>query len=464
MRIHRALLLAALTLPPIAVFGQTVPDSTATTQTCPTCPEQHVRTALAQVFLTNLVVNRADDWIGQQAWARVAPSDWSRNLRLGWEWDENGFLVNMFAHPYHGGLYLNAGRSNGLSFWESVPLAFLGSFTWEYFGETHRPALNDFFNTSFGGIALGEVFHRIASSIRDERKTGGARRFREIAAIPFDPVGALNRGLRGQWTKIGENSAVHDPQSYVFRLASGFRATVDTGEVEDVLKSGTIVADLQVGDIFERRFESPYDVFSVRAQLSPGGDGLNLLRTSGRLYGRNLNSDSTWHRHLLVVNQRFDYLSNRAYKFGGQSIEGGLASRWKLGKGYALRTDLFGDLLILGALDAPLAGAGERTYDFGPGAGLRIDASLERNGITYVALLGRSEFIHSVSGAEANHVTGLGGLEATLPLGRGLGLAAHVLYYNRRSEYEDGTLNEKEYPEIRFLFVWQSALRVSTAR
>ena len=70
----------------------------------------------------------------------------------------------MFAHPYHGGLYFNAGRSNGLTFWESAPLAFLGSWTWEYLGETHRPALNDFFMTSFGGIALGEVFHRVATT------------------------------------------------------------------------------------------------------------------------------------------------------------------------------------------------------------------------------------------------------------------------------------------------------------
>jgi hypothetical protein len=40
----------------------------------------------------------------------VKPSDWSRNLRLGWERDESLFGTSMFAHPFHGGMGLPTGN------------------------------------------------------------------------------------------------------------------------------------------------------------------------------------------------------------------------------------------------------------------------------------------------------------------------------------------------------------------
>ncbi|MGD8277956.1 MAG: DUF3943 domain-containing protein, partial [Gemmatimonadota bacterium] len=205
----------------------------------------------AEALLVNVAVNRFDAWALDEDWARVGASDWRRNLRLGWEWDENGFATNMFSHPYHGGLYFNAGRANGLDYWESVPLAFLGSWSWEYFGETYRPSLNDFFMTSFGGIALGEVFHRLAASIRDNRRTGGARLGRELASLPFDPVTGLNRLLRGEWTRTGPNPLEHNADAYVLRVATGMRAVADSGIVEPVDSisgSPTFLVELQYGD------------------------------------------------------------------------------------------------------------------------------------------------------------------------------------------------------------------------
>jgi hypothetical protein len=37
----------------------------------------------------------------------------------------------------------DAGRSNGLNFWESAAVTAFGSATWEYFGKTNHPSLND---------------------------------------------------------------------------------------------------------------------------------------------------------------------------------------------------------------------------------------------------------------------------------------------------------------------------------
>jgi hypothetical protein len=414
--------------------------------------------AAAEGLLVNVVINRFDAWIFQHDWAMVRPSDWSRNLRLGWEWDEDSFGTNMFSHPYHGGLYFNTARSNGLEYWEAIPFAFLGSFTWEYFGERYRPSLNDFIMTSFGGITLGEVFHRIGASIRDNTAAGGQRTLREIAALPFDPIAGFNRLVRGEWNEAGPNPAEHTPQGYLLRISTGARFAADSGFVDQVNTTSsapTLIADLVFGDPIFKPYARPFEVLAVRAQLSQGGaGGLNRLHASGRVYARNINRAEARHRHVFAVNQRYDYLNNPAHRFGAQSVELGIHSRWRLSRTTALRTQAFVDGIVLGALDAPLSGAGERTYDFGPGVGFRTAIEYERNGITYAVLRGRTEYVHSVSGAEADHVVGFGGLEVTVPLVYDLGVGFHTAYYRRRSRYSDQPEEAREFPEVRLFLTW----------
>jgi hypothetical protein len=420
--------------------------------------------AVGQAQLINVLVNRFDAWAFGEDWARVGPDDWWRNLRLGWEWDENEFGTNMFAHPYHGALYFNSGRSNGLDYWESVPIAFLGSFAWEYFGEKYRPSLNDFFMTSFGGIALGEMFHRVSASVRDNQATGRARTFRELAALPLDPIGGFNRLVRGHWQRVAPNPPEHTPGGYVVRVSAGARFTGDsaTQAFSTADRSPTVLVDLSYGDPFRKAYQDPFDVFAVRLQVSPGGGGLNLLRASGRLYGRDL--ARRLGRHVFAINQRYDFLSNPAHKFGSQSVELGAYSRWQLGRESGLRTQVFVDAIFLGALDAPYSGFGERTYDFGPGVGGRTEISFERRGITYVTLYGRSEFVHSVSGAEADHFVGFGGLELTIPVAYHLSLGVHSGYYRRRSRYSDKPDETREFPELRLFLVWTGARSTAIPR
>jgi hypothetical protein len=407
----------------------------------------------------NLFINRLDAWILREEWARANFESWARNLRLGWEWDENAFTTNMFGHPFHGAQYFNAGRANCLTYWESVPLAFLGSFVWEYFGETYRPSFNDFFMTSFGGIALGEMTHRVGASIRDNQATGAGRIGRELLALAVDPMGGLNRLFRGEWVKVGPNPAEHDPGAYVFRVNAGVRAAgLDSATVVDV--SPTILLDMHWGDVFQRPFSEPFDVFRVRAQVSPGGGGLNLLRATGRLYQKPL----PWigggrHRHELIMNQRYDYNNNPAYQFGQQSLELGIISRWQFPRGFGLRTLFAGDAAVLGAIDAPFAGVGERTYDFGPGVGVTVELVAERNGINYVTLYNRFEYLHTVSGASANHLVFFSGLEIAVPIAYGFGLGLYSSGDKRTSSYLDGSRLEQFFWEGRFLIGWTSARR-----
>jgi len=413
--------------------------------------------AAAQTIGINTFVNRVDAWGFQQEWARTGTRAWSRNLRLGWEWDEDAFPTNMFAHPYHGGLYFNAARSNGLTYFESIPLAFFGSWSWETFGETYRPSLNDWFMTSFGGIALGEMFHRIGATIRDNRASGGGRTARELAALPFDPIGGFNRLIHGQWKARGLNPPEHDPGDYVLRLGTGFRFARGLVSDSGVARMGALVVDLQYGDPFTHPPEGPFDVFGVRLIVSSNG-GLNMLRASGRVYSKDMNTQRARVRHILTINQRYDYFKNPAQSAGGQSVEIGINSRWRLGtRGYGVRTALFADWILLGGVDAPGTGLGERTYDFGPGLGTRFEIAMERHGARFVRLFNQLEYIHSVSGASADHVLDISGIELAAPIARGLGIAAHTYVFNRISHYSDAPEDRRKYSEGRLLLVWTKA-------
>lgn len=455
----RTLLAGALALslaPSLAAQSDsTVPtDSTIPTRSWSTGPRRRGGMAIAQAMTVNLVVNRYDAVIRGQPWAYSGPQYWSRNLRLGWEWDEDAFLTNMFSHPYHGSLYFNAGRNNGLGYWESAPIAFLGSFTWEYFGERFRPSLNDFFNTSFGGIALGEVFHRVGTSIRDNRLRGGTRLFREIASLPFDPMGGLNRLLRGEWSRIGDNPVEHNPGAFEFRFNAGGRFVGDSLSGTPVSGSATLIADLTYGDPFLRPYRSPFDFFTVRAQISPGAGGLNMLRARGLLYGHELTGAGRRNRHIFAISHRYDFVNNTAYKFGGQSVETGLLSRWRLGPKWILNTRFGLDAILLGGIDAAYSGSGTRTYDFGPGLGLTTEWALEKNGHTWIAANTRAEFLHSVSGASADHFINFGNTEINIPLTGRVDLGLHTGYFDRISHYSDKPRDQREFPEVRLFLAW----------
>ena len=76
-----------------------------------------------------------------------------------------------------------------------------GSGTWEYFGETNHASLNDLINTTLGGIALGEMFHRTAWLVRD------TQRDRARAPEEGDRGDGDRSGDRGEPVHVGRRLA-----------------------------------------------------------------------------------------------------------------------------------------------------------------------------------------------------------------------------------------------------------------
>jgi hypothetical protein len=100
---------------------------------------------------------------------------------------------------------------------------------------------------------------------------------------------------------------------------------------------------------------------------------------------------------------------------------------------------------------------GERTYDFGPGLGGRLELALERDGRTYLAFYNRVEYLHSVSGAPANHLILFSGLEGSVPLARGLAVGFYLSGDARRSRYPGSPDNTRQFLETRVFLSWTRA-------
>ena len=82
-----------------------------------------------------------DRYVMNEDFAKISIGSIRRNIKHGFVWDNDQFSTNLFAHPYHGNLYFNAARSNGLTFWESAPYAFAGSLMWEIAAEVEPPSM-----------------------------------------------------------------------------------------------------------------------------------------------------------------------------------------------------------------------------------------------------------------------------------------------------------------------------------
>lgn len=435
------------------------------------CVRKRPLQAVLEGLAFNVAVNRFDAWVRdaynsrEGHWARVGPRTWSANLRLGWEWDTDEFSTNLFMHPMHGAVYFRSGRENGLDFWESVPLAFLGSAEWEYFGENARPSLNDFYNTSFGGVALGEMTYRLAALVRDDHSRGAVRFLRELAAAPLDPIGSLRRLLTGDLTRVVPGPVARGPGTLALRLWGGARLAVDSGPLHRRSLASALIAELDYGDPFTKPYVEPFDVFTARLLIGAGGYPVNELRVSGRLFAHEFTNRSTDVRTFFTVNQKLEYAGNPAYKFAAQSFDAGLAAGFELRRGWSVRLEGYAEGIALGAVDAPGAGVQgtPRTYDFGPGVGLEVAASLRRRTFPLLTARWHGTLVHSVSGSPADHFTQLPSVEAGIPIGRRVGIGVYAGWYVRRSTYVGAPTEAATYPDYRVYLMWQTHRRPSAA-
>jgi hypothetical protein len=117
--------------------------------------------ATSENVLSNTLLYLANRYIAKEAWAQIDADSIRDNFTGSWEWDHDEYFTNQFGHPYQGAFYHTAARSNGFGFYQAALFDMFGSLSWELVLETNKPSINDFICTTLGGMALGEMFHRL---------------------------------------------------------------------------------------------------------------------------------------------------------------------------------------------------------------------------------------------------------------------------------------------------------------
>jgi hypothetical protein len=446
-------------------------DWVAERRACPGCPKRSVGRAIWQTTVVNILYGLANLARGQVT-ARVTPETWWDNMEQGWVWDLDDFTVNQVGHPYQGSNYYNAGRANGLGFYESAAIAAFGSSTWEYYGETNFPSLNDFINTTLGGIALGEMFHRTAWLVRNPKLTGGKRFLNEFGAMAIDPVTGLNRMIvTREAFRPGEKPDDMQPPYLGATIAGGVLWRGSQTRAVDAAGQPFLEADAVYGDPDQARSRKPYEAFTVRGRFG-GGSAFSEARVRGRLYAESFANDK-WRFSAI---QSYDYQKNDAYATGAQSVEGLLDTKIDMSENTFLRLGFWGGLTVLGAVDSlPLGldevpveeeeghgdagqgvSEGPRYYDYGPGTTFGGSAIASRLGRPFAVLSYEGRHIYSLDGVRANHLLQRVRLDFMVPVRGPFGIGVAGEYFDRRTWFQDvdQTTKSYRYPQLRAFLTW----------
>ena len=440
---------------------------------CEGCPPRRIGHAFLQVTLVNVLYETANLIRGQDT-AKITPKTWWVNMKRGWEWDLDDFVVNQIGHPYQGNNYFTTGRANGLSFWESSAITAFGSGTWEYFGETNQASLNDFINTTLGGIALGEMFHRTAWLVRNTKATGRARLWNEIGAMAVDPMTGINRFISGDASRVVEKPPDMVPSSLGATASAG---VLWRGSNTSFVEADTfpfVELNVRYGDPTGGRSRTPYDAFAVRLDFG-GGSALSEANVRGRLIGQPFRNDSLQ----LTVSQGYQFNSNEAYRFGAQSFEVNFGGVKRFSDRTSLVAAAWGGVTVLGAVDSlppgltpddiepepedPDAGQGVETgprfYDYGPGTNFGGVLSLRRGAHVLFSFSYEGHHLYVLDGVRANHLLQRARADLRLPLRGRLGVGVTGEFFDRRTYYQTGDVERAQFrfPQFRTYLVWSGS-------
>ncbi len=373
-----------------------------------------------------------------------------RNLNPGsWSWDQDIFRTNQFGHPYQGSLYFSAFRSNGYSFWQSAPAAMAGSYFWETFGENERPSPNDFINTTFGGIVLGEMSYRLSNKIVNNRHRGFGRQMEEVAAFLANPMNGLNRLLDGKWGKVYGNPRDRDSSLVSMEADIGARRFSSiTGNVKTNGKTGWFGrAKLMYGSRY-KDFSTPFSNIFINVEVGRDDSSLvNNLSVYGSLAGWELQTGKDL-QHLVILSANYDYLSNEAFFYGAQSVKANLFSTFEMSKKITINTNIGTGPVLLAAVPNTYNSNG-RNYDYTSGFGINGGAGLNIASKFFASVDYRGGWLYTINGNKSHYFLHTVTSEVRYAFKNGLSLAAEPGYLFLRGKYDEHPDVNKRYPYLR---------------
>jgi hypothetical protein len=342
--------------------------------------------AAVQTFGINAGVWAFDRYILNADFAKISINSVRENIKTGFVWDNDKFSTNLFAHPYHGSLYFNTARSNGLNFWESIPYSFGGSLMWEIAAETEPPAINDFVATAIGGMALGEVTHRLSNAILNDSKKGMQRFWRETIATLINPIGGINRIVTGRAWKIRNDNCDNkkkENNKVNIDINIGERYLADDDKLFKGSSTPYIRLKCTYGNPFDKENNNPYDFFDMTAafSLTDNQPLINRVNLLGLLWNKTLYIDKQMEA-MVGIFQHFNYFDSSPVLTNSQYIPYKISEAASIGPGVIINFPKINKLFSLGQslhLSGILLGGGltdyynviDRNYNLGSGYSIK---------------------------------------------------------------------------------------------
>ncbi|MDP4277685.1 MAG: DUF3943 domain-containing protein [Bacteroidota bacterium] len=426
--------------------------------------------AAGWIVMANMSVWAFDRYLFDEPWARIDLKSVKKNFSSGFVWDNDGFSTNLFAHPYHGGLYYNAARSNGMNFWQSTPFAAGGSLMWEFFFENEAPSVNDFFATTFGGICLGEVAFRISDLIIDDRTTGLNRLTRESFVTLISPIRGLNRLINGDsWKHRSVRGNVIPDVPVSFYSTFGYRIMAENmKQHEDVSNIGCLNLGLNYGDPYNLENSKPFDFFIIMTEFNLFSAQPIISRVSalGPWYSTNIALKKPHHQLTLGLFQHFNFYESSTaiekeslnpYKVSeAASLGPGLLYRFRRKDQLTFSASSYLSAILLGGSQTDHYMNDKRDYNLGSGFSFKINIDLLFN--HHTKIFANTEYYRvytwignnpdrvdnkyaSVQGDIGTANLNVANLGFSYIVGKHLLLGAQAGYYYRYTDY-------KYYPDI----------------
>jgi hypothetical protein len=425
------------------------PDTVAKTK--------HFGRAAIELGLAEVVPWTFDKFLKKAPYANISFKTVAHNLNPGsWAWDNDNFQTNQFGHPYQGSLFFSSFRSNGYSFWQAAPAAFVGSYIWESTAENQAPAPNDFINTGFGGIVLGEMTYRMSNKIINEHASGLKRQKQEVLAFVVNPMNGLTRLLNGKWGKVKFEDDPNVPGPVVD--SSKISAEFDLGGRKFSVRGGGPMntggkfgwysrASLLYGNRYDD-YKTPFSNILVTAEFGQDDSTkVNVISVYGSLTGWLIESNSEV-RHIAIISANYDYIHNEAFFYGGQSVKMNLYSEFKLDDDFKLNTAVGAGPVVLAAIPDPYLYKG-RNYDYGPGFAVNGMAGIGVDDHLFLSVNYRGGFMETLNGNSSHYflhtVTG----ELSFKIVDGLSLAGEGGYFRLNGTFKNYADIAKTYPYLR---------------
>ena len=349
--------------------------------------------ALAEVTAVNVGVQLFDRYVTSEEFAQTTLRSIKHNFTDGMVWDNDFFITNMFMHPYHGNLYFNAARTNGLTFWESAPFSLLGSSMWEFLGETEPPAINDIIATTCGGMAIGEMTHRLSLTVLDDRERGFNRFLREAVATIVNPIQGLHRIISGDaWRVKNRHYRYHDfnKTRLDVSFSVGWRYLADDGALFRGLHAPYINATLTYGTSVDGdKHTQPYDFFDIELNSAFGGGQpmVNTVNILGRLWSTPI-LDKKDMAGEFGIYQHFNYYDAKPIEDASELTPYRISEAAGFGPGFIFSLPQMGALskmeqrifvsgILLGGTKSDYFNVIERDYNMGSGFSIKSSTKLD---------------------------------------------------------------------------------------